>query len=82
MRCSEVTFFAPGEEATSSLRSHVSFYWRIASDTKISVLGVLVASGASFLLGTLRLTEQENICLCEPVCIHISVSILSILICI
>lgn len=47
------THFAPGEEAASFLRSHVSFYWRIASGTKISVLGELIASGVPFLLGTL-----------------------------
>ena len=40
-------------ERAVSLRSPGSFYWRMVLEAKIRVLGVFVATGASFLLGSL-----------------------------
>ena len=50
---SSCVFPAPVLESAVSPRSLGVFYWRMALETKIQVLGVLAASGVSFLLGLL-----------------------------
>ena len=53
-------------ESVISPKSPVFFYWRMGLETKPSVLGVLIATGVSLLLGPV----DANLCVCAHIREH------------
>lgn len=52
-----------------------SFSWEMVLETKIWVLGVLVATGVSFLLGPLIRHSRKYMCVYKPMYIHLPIHV-------